>query len=479
MCLVCIINAEESRLELEKKNGRRKLARTDVPNSNENSNHNNVNIKLDHDRKNGNEAFHYFAIGSMTNSHAMGLREINPISSQPALLTGWRLLFRSAGGMATIEKMDDTLQLVPEDVENYPFDGVHGVLHLLTWADVRSLDDFEGGYDRVACEVQLYNGTTVSAFAYQMNKATMRLPHELPTERYLDIIAQGCLTHGVDISWIEFIRQHPNIARKQPVDFACFTMTTAAVPILSWEEIGEHTGTISDSNEFDFSGNDTQMNDLSVESTEQPVPSTLWIVINNKVLEFRGDTHSFFPFGYFVKHGIGGTDFTVRFAKAFYEPKYTFNVTANRSSELTLEHRAWIEDQFACPPPALARSRWSMVGVVRTELLRAVGGGRVGKRVGGTSELKTLNLSSDMAAGVNQFFIDGNSATVWLVADGVHVGQTLGLRKISASIYKEPVRIRIKHLSLSNALGTCLTIPTDINTIHFCWDGDKWCQDIL
>lgn len=475
MCLVCIINAEESRLELEKKNDRKKIAKTDINCFENTSDHSD-------DRKNRNhEAFHYFAIGSMTNSHAMGLREINPISSQPALLYNWRLLFRSAGGMATIEKIDDmSKQLIPEiDVNNYPFEGVHGVLHLLTWADLQSLDDFEGGYERVSCEVQLYNGTIISAFAYQMNKMTMRLPHELPTERYLDIIAQGCLTHGVDISWIEFIRQHPCIPRKKPADFASFAMTTAAVPILSWEQISEHTGTIPEKREFDSSTDMTSDANDSSESIDNTVSldkSTLWIVINNKVLEFRGDTNSFFPFGYFVKHGIGGTDFTVRFAKAFYEPKYTFNVTATRSFELCQEHRCWIEDQFACPPPALARSRWSMVGVVHTELLRAIGNGRVGKRVGDRSE-RILNLASDMAAGVNQFFVEGTSATLWIVADGSHVGQTLSLRKTASTAYIEPVRIRIKHLSLTNVLGTYLTLTPDIYTLHFCWDGNKWCQD--
>jgi hypothetical protein len=130
-----------------------------------------------------------------------------------------------------------------------------------------------------------------------------------------------------------------------------------------------------------------------------------------------------------------------------------------------------------------------MVGVVRTELLRAVGGGRVGKRIGsnsagGGNELnnknKTLNLSSDMASGVNQFFIEGVNTTVLIVADGSHVGQTLGLRKIATLAYTEPVRIRIKHLSLeSNTLGTCLMMNPSVYTLHFCWDGDKWCQDIL
>ena len=61
---------------------------------------------------------------------------------------------------------------------------------------------------------------------------------------------------------------------------------------------------------------------------------------------------------------IGGTDFTVKFAKGFYEPKYHITPYTSSSNELELEHRAWIEDQFANPPPVLISSKWNCIGVV-------------------------------------------------------------------------------------------------------------------
>jgi hypothetical protein len=361
MCLVCFINAEEYR---SRKGNNLYCAPADggsFPVENEQENE---------EEGDENHAIHYFAIGSMTNTTALSLRELTPISSQPAMLEGHRLLFRGSGGMATAEEYGDFELVHGLDSEEYPFPGVHGVLHLLSAPQMKILDDFEGGYNRKVCTVTLYdNITKVQAYVYKMDRSKWKpaseqdahLPtkvkHEPPTERYLDIIAQGCAHHGVLPSWVQYVRQHQCVPRVNPQEFSSFSkcMTTARIPIISWEQVRYNNG----------------LNGLP-----------LWIVINNKVLEFAGDVNSFFPFGYFVKNKIGGTDFTVKFAKGFFEPKYvqsgysgngnthsSGSSTSNfckvtTSSELSNEHRAWIEDQFANPPPVLASSKWTLVGVV-------------------------------------------------------------------------------------------------------------------
>jgi hypothetical protein len=116
---------------------------------------------------------------------------------------------------------------------------------------------------------------------YQMDPSQWKAPltkaptkHELPSERYLDIIAQGCAAYGVDEKWVSFIRAHANTPRKNPRDFSSFRMNSLQIPILSWEKVRGCNGKEG---------------------------SPLWVVINNKVLEFKGDTNSFFPCGYFVK----------------------------------------------------------------------------------------------------------------------------------------------------------------------------------
>lgn len=69
----------------------------------------------------------------------------------------------------------------------------------------------------------------------------------------------------------------------------------------------------------------------------------------------------FLPTKYCYYYPLGGTDFTVRFAKAFFEPKYKLSAATRSCCELEVEHRAWVEDQFANPPPVLSSSKWTMV----------------------------------------------------------------------------------------------------------------------
>jgi hypothetical protein len=522
MCLVCFINAEESRLKKPSNSSATTSTESDAESSDNGS---------ESDTLSTSHAIHYFAIGSMTNMTAMALRELTPISSQPAILKDHRLLFRGSGGMATAEKNDD-LNIQEGDAKDYPFSGIHGVLHLLTGPQMKILDDFEGGYRRRACKVMLYDGRTeVNAYVYQMDrtpwKATLSslqggkntatppkpIKHELPTERYLDIIAQGCESHGVDPKWVQFIRTHACIPRKDASEFCSFSasMTSATVPIIPWEQVRACNGVNG---------------------------AKLWIVINNKVLEFMGDVTSFFPFGYFIKHNIGGTDFTVKFAKGFFEPKYIHsnhgsggsgaggqpsfsNVTS--SSQLGNEHRAWVEDQFAAPPPVLASSKWALVGVVdasipvsdpvaltrnstfgmrRTKLISCASplvsrgdssnsladGGAVlcGTKRGFSSATavdaftvtatEVLDLTADINAGYNHFFISGTTSGIWIIPDGIHPGQTLYVRKTALEDFDAPVTIRIRNQSLGspNERAVSYAMDPDVYYLSWCWDGAYW-----
>ena len=123
MCLVCFINAEESRM---KKSYKLNINHTDNVNDtddnddrndnqlrndkhNFNSNHNipiissNNNIvdtsveSIKMDDSQSLTAIHYFAIGSMTNVTSIALRELLPIYSKPGILRDHRLLFRGSG----------------------------------------------------------------------------------------------------------------------------------------------------------------------------------------------------------------------------------------------------------------------------------------------------------------------------------------------------------------------------------------------
>lgn len=130
MCLVCFINAEESRAR-QKDSYCLPSGTTTSSVSDDNLDSSDDGNSTDTDSISTSHAIHYFAIGSMTNMTALALRELTPISSQPAMLKGYRMLFRGSGGMATAEKEGEYEILKEYDSPEYPFSCIHGVLHLL------------------------------------------------------------------------------------------------------------------------------------------------------------------------------------------------------------------------------------------------------------------------------------------------------------------------------------------------------------
>jgi hypothetical protein len=94
----------------------------------------------------------------------------------------------------------------------------------------------------------------------------------------------------------------------------------------------------------------------------------LWIVINGKVLEFTGARDTPF-FKYFIKHGFGGQDFTLRFARSYYEPMFDLSLVFFKgprasAADLGHSHSRWVEDQFWAPPSGLS-AVWKLVGLAQ------------------------------------------------------------------------------------------------------------------
>ena len=437
MCLVCIITAEEERVQSSTVLcGAVEEAQQRAPSE--------LDMLDEY-----NTAVYYFAIGSMTNSTALSLRELSVISSQPATLNGFRLLFRGVGGMATVERADNVQLLSGIDEDDYPFDCVHGVLHLISVAQMKQLDYFEGGYNKLSVKINLYDNREVNAFVYQMDATRIKLPNMLPSERYTDIIAQGCLAHGVTKQWIDFIKGHRCIPRKKSLEFSSFSMHgCTSIPI--------------------FSSCDVQRND-----GKDGLP--LWIVINNKVLEFEGDRNSFFPYGYFRKQSIGGTDYTLKFAKGFFEPKYKMSHEMIASSELSAEHRSWIEDNFANPPVALQSSKWVMKGCVNDNRNAFVA--RKAKII--SSLTAQVDLRQDIFCGFSQFFLASEHITAVLLCEGSAVGQEICIRKsLAERDFANNITIKIKHLNLESPNRFCdaYCMSPTCYYVSFVWDGVVWLQ---
>jgi sulfite reductase (NADPH) flavoprotein alpha-component len=148
--------------------------------------------------------FLYFGYGSNINLISLNAKGVEPISSQPGILRGWRLRFnvqhwfRHEGGVGNIEPSPNS-----DDV-------VEGMVHTCHDEHLAPLDAVEAygvGYDRVEVDVETPSGK-VKAFAY------VGLPGYLnddclPSQRYLNIITKGAEAAGLSESYIQRLRDHP------------------------------------------------------------------------------------------------------------------------------------------------------------------------------------------------------------------------------------------------------------------------------
>lgn len=148
--------------------------------------------------------FRYFGYGSNLNLTSLRAKGVEPLSSERAVLYGWKLLFnvrhwfRHEGGVGNIQPSDDTA------------DQVHGLLHFCDDEHLPLLDAMESygvGYDRIEVELETARGP-MRALTY------VGIPSYLddscmPTRRYLNILLKGASSAGLDDAYIEKLRQHP------------------------------------------------------------------------------------------------------------------------------------------------------------------------------------------------------------------------------------------------------------------------------
>eukprot|EP00455_Lapot_gusevi_P025094 TRINITY_DN2629_c0_g1_i2.p1 TRINITY_DN2629_c0_g1~~TRINITY_DN2629_c0_g1_i2.p1 ORF type:complete len:276 (-),score=80.13 TRINITY_DN2629_c0_g1_i2:118-945(-) len=260
----------------------------------------------------------YLAIGSMMNPVSLRLRELNPIQSMPAELKGYRLAFMFAGGMASIEKDENQ--------------SLHGVLHLMTPQDMKTLDSIEASYLRVPVVCTLYDGREQPATAYMFdeNKVDRTQPNNPPSERYIDILTQGARHYGLKQEYIDWLASHPVVPRRKPSEFRKFE-PKPGVELRSYtmEELTQSTG---------------------VDGRE------LLTCVNRKILRFCGDRNS--PMFATIRDRWGGRDSTFRMAALLYEPKYP---PVFSPSDMVEEHRHFIEDMFV----GWQNNNWEQIGYLQ------------------------------------------------------------------------------------------------------------------
>jgi len=276
-----------------------------------------------------------------------------------------------------------------------PSSKFYGVLHEITQKEARMLDDIEFIYTRKDAKavilgdnraqpgtnstmtfvddvVSIGNGDIVNCFIYSFvnQQQVEELEYNLPAERYIDVLSQGCAHFGVPSEHIDFLQKMPNRPRTKPEHFEKLTVDciqklrdkrmalilsqTANLPGASSEEqiqfLKEAKGTDTPSRIF-------SKEELLREYAEYPERAVF--LLNEHVFEFIGprkSTDSIFRMletRIFSTNGLkkkieGEEDPHVRnlalaLTSLVFDPKYG-SEPPQAYEQISLEHRGAMED---------------------------------------------------------------------------------------------------------------------------------------
>jgi sulfite reductase (NADPH) flavoprotein alpha-component len=156
-------------------------------------------------------SFWYFGYGSNMDLTSLRAKGVEPLSSECAALSGWRLrfnvrhFFRHEGGVANVEPTGDSSEIV------------RGVLHHCRDEHLALLDAAEAyghGYDRLEVPVQT-EADERRAITY-VGIPSFIDPECQPTQRYLNILMKGATAAGLSRPYIDALRRVP-VHERRPV----------------------------------------------------------------------------------------------------------------------------------------------------------------------------------------------------------------------------------------------------------------------
>ncbi|RYG66194.1 gamma-glutamylcyclotransferase, partial [bacterium] len=165
--------------------------------------------------------FYYFGYGSNLSVPSLRAKGVDPLSSEPAILDGWRLafdlpdFFEIEGGTGNIQRSEN--------------DAVHGVLHGCRNTDLARLDQLEAvgiSYERIEGTVTTYSGRRARAFVY-VGIPSILDPKCLPSERYRNIVVRGANDMRLDARYIERLRAMPTCPLPAAKPFEPFGLPSA------------------------------------------------------------------------------------------------------------------------------------------------------------------------------------------------------------------------------------------------------------
>ena len=149
----------------------------------------------------GSSSLWYFAYGANMSADVMVRRRgLRPVSSEPARLGGYELVFTLRGipfiepAFASICARDDAT--------------VHGVLHHVSRADFRTLTNDEStDYEQIDIEVVGVVSGRVTAVAY---RAADPIDGLVPSRRYMQLLVTGAREAGLPNDYLAALQAHPS-----------------------------------------------------------------------------------------------------------------------------------------------------------------------------------------------------------------------------------------------------------------------------
>lgn len=149
----------------------------------------------------------YFAYGSnMQSATLRGRRCVEYARAHPARLDGWRLVVDKP---SLIRDGNTFANIIPD-----PQAHVWGVSFEISEEDMSHIDLTEGvligNYARVEVRLQRADDSDAPFAAYTLT-SEKRHPQTCPSHRYMRLVIEGAIEHGLPAPYIEFLRSIPCI----------------------------------------------------------------------------------------------------------------------------------------------------------------------------------------------------------------------------------------------------------------------------
>lgn len=147
--------------------------------------------------------FYYFGYGSNMSRLSLRTKGVEPLSTAPAVLGDWRLVFNINHPFAFEGRVANVI----------PKTGglVHGALHGCDDDVLHHLDSFEGlgvYYERMQLEVRTYQGEAQRAYVY-VGLPTFLKPEGRPSLRYRNILIDGGRDVGLADGYLDSLINLP------------------------------------------------------------------------------------------------------------------------------------------------------------------------------------------------------------------------------------------------------------------------------